>query len=261
MSARIIAIANQKGGVAKTTSAITLAHVLAARGVRVLMIDSDPQGSLSISSGLDQEQLTQLDRAGQTYFFALVKKVTLDAIIVHREGKPDLIPASLSLTKAEQELQSPYGAAQTLRGLLAPIRERYDVILIDCPPSASVLTINALVAADGVLIPSKTDFLSMSGVTQTLEVIEEVRQQGNHELSIIGILPTLYDARSSRHDGLILEQIRNVGASVGICVFEPINQSVSYKQASIEGESVLEYDARTPGISTYELIGQRIYAT
>ena len=123
-----------------------------------------------------------------------------------------------------------------------------------------MLTVNALVAADSVLIPSKTDFLSMSGVTQTLEVIEEVRARGNHELSIVGILPTLYDARSTKHDGLILEQIRNVGEQLGICVFDAIHQSSAYKHASVEGESVLEYDARTHGISTYELIGQQIYA-
>ena len=260
MGTRIIAVANQKGGVAKTTSTITLGHVLYARGARVLMIDSDPQGSLSISSGIDQEELTQLDAEQRTYYYSLVKKRPLDTIILKREGKPDLVPAALSLTRVDQELQNPFGAARFLRELLAPVLDRYDVILIDCPPSASLLTVNALVAAHGVLIPSKTDFLSMSGVTQTLEVIDEVRANANPTLSIVGILPTAYDARSTKHDGRILEQIRLVGNQHGIHVFEPVHLNVAYKQASVEGTSVLEYSPGAPGIDVYELIGQHIYA-
>ena len=255
MSTKIIAIANQKGGVGKTTSTVNIARALIDAGASVLMIDCDPQSSLSIVYGVDPLRLRELEKAGKTLYYGLVKDTPLADLVI--EGTPALIPTSIRLANAETELVSPFGTATVLRDRVAPLRDKYDVILIDCPPQLSLLTVNALAAADGVLIPCKTDYLSIMGISLLLETIENTRRRANPHLRTIGILPTMFNARAL-HDAEALQELRNAVASVGIEVFEPVNRSTAFDKANVESKTALELFPNTPGVEQYRLVANRI---
>ncbi len=260
MTARIIAIANQKGGVGKTTTTVNLAYAFLTQGKRVLVVDLDPQASLSISFGIDPHEIKRLEEAQRTIYFSLVKNRDLrEVVFAGAHGRPDIVPASIRLAAAEAELMNPLGAAHVLQERLATIAEDYDVILIDCPPTLGLLTVNGLTAAHEVIIPAKTDLLSIMGVPLLLETIENIRRRANPGLRILGVLPTLYHARNS-HDREVLDELARTLVPQGVTVFDPIHHSTAFDKAVGEGRSTLELWPETPGVRNYQMIAeQRAY--
>jgi chromosome partitioning protein len=258
MLPHVIAIANQKGGVGKTTTTTNLAYALQAAGQKVLLIDMDPQSSLSIALGIDAREIRRLEDAGRTLYFSLTKNAELAGlVIVGSDGRPDLIPSSIRLASAEAELISPFGATHVLKEKLAPLRADYDFILIDCPPTLGLLVVNALAAADGVIIPVKTDFLSVMGVPLLLETISNVRRRANPELRILGVLPTLFHPRNT-HDNEVLADLIGVLERDGISLFEPIQHSTSFDKATSEGRPTLALWPKTPGVQNYQALADRL---
>lgn len=255
MIAKIVSIANQKGGVGKTASTINLAHTLTQAGQRVLMIDGDPQSSLSIAHGVDPKEIQALDYKGKTLYYGLAKDIPLTALVI--SGQPALIPASIRLANAETELASPFGAATILKEKLAQVATQFDFILIDCPPTLSLLTVNALTASHTVLIPCKTDYLSIMGIPLLIETIENVRRRANPKLEILGILPTLYNARAS-HDAEVLNDLRSATANKKIPVLEPVNRSTVFDKANFASKPAIALYPKSPGISQYQLIAQQL---
>jgi chromosome partitioning protein len=255
MTAKIFAVANQKGGVGKSTSTINIARVLVEQGKRVLIIDCDPQSSASVISGITPQQIRALQEQGKTLYFSLVKNVPLEDLIIGEN--PSVIPSSIRLSNAETEMINPYGAASVLREKIQALRERFDIILIDCPPTLSMLTVNALSASDAVLIPCKTDYLSIMGIQLLLETIENVRRRVNPSLRIAGILPTLFNVRAN-HDVELLEELKQIAAAQNITVFAPINRSTAFDRANSEATSVIESYPATPGVEHYRLVASHI---
>ena len=238
----VIAVANQKGGVAKTTTVGSIGAALAEQGRRVLLVDLDPQACLTFSLGLDPETLEQSVHqvlAGDT--------AAADAIVPVDDGV-DLLPATIELATAEQLLLMRTGREQLLKNGLAPVARRYDVMLLDCPPSLGVLTTVALTAAHGVLIPLQCETLSHRGVGQLLDTIHDVKRMTNRRLTVIGVLPTLFDGRTT-HAQLVLQRI---GDDYGVPVLEPpIPKSVRFAEAPALGRSVLTTAGRSKGATAY----------
>ena len=184
--ARVLALANQKGGVAKTTSTVNLAAALAERGRRVLVVDLDPQSNLTMSQGFDPEKLEE------SMFDVLVQRMPIEQIIQHAEV--DIAVASIELAGAELALASMIGRERALEKALLPVQGDYDEILIDTPPSLGLITINALTASDGVIVPVQCEYLSLRGLVQLEHTLSLIRENLNPRVKIIGILPTMFDA-------------------------------------------------------------------
>lgn len=252
--AKVIALANQKGGVGKTTSTINLAYALVHKGQHVLAIDADPQASLTMYFDYNPDELEEKE---QTLYFALMEDKPLSTIVLGEN--PALIPSSIALANAEPELITNIllSAPTVLRDKLRDIREYYDFILIDCSPSLALLTVNALTAADAVLIPVKTDNLSFRGVERLIQTIEKVQARLNPTLQIIGILPTQYNPRNI-HDNETLQKVQLALERRRIHMFDPVNRSTAYDKASIEGKPTLEIAPNTPGVQVYYQVAQAL---
>lgn len=243
---RVLAIANQKGGVAKTTTAITLASALVECGLRVLVVDLDAQACASFSLGIDPEDIP----VDATPFLGESARIVTTA-----EGI-DLLPATSDLARADHALANRSGRERLVRDFIAPLRAEYDWIIIDCSPSLGIMTINALVAADGVLIPVHCETLSHRGVGQVMEAVGEVRQWANPDLQVLGILPTLFDGRSTHARAVHADLIERYG----VPVFTPIPRSVRLAEAPATGRTVLSTASGTPAARAYRALAASLLA-
>lgn len=248
---KIIAVANQKGGSGKTTTTRSLAGALAERGQRVLMIDLDPQASLSEGCGLELYALEN------TTYQVLLGMLRLADVIVAVEPMVDLAPANIHLSAAELQLVNMNRREDKLRNALRPVRENYDYVLVDCPPSFGLLTVNALSAANSVLIPMTCDYYTMLGVRLLLETVREIQAEVNPDLVIEGILPTRFDSRTL-HSREILEQTR-AGVGTQVKVFDVVvKESVRFKESPIRGQSILQYAGNSDGARAYRELAKEI---
>jgi chromosome partitioning protein len=249
---QVLVFANQKGGVAKTTTTLNLGVAFAEHGHRVLLIDLDPQGNLTMSQGLNPDSIEQ------SMFDVLVHRMPLEHVIVKCEV--DLAVSSIDLAGADMALSSQIGRERALEKALAPIRDRYDFILIDTPPSLGLLTINAFVAGTGVIVPVQTEYLSLRGLVQLENTLAMVRENLNPSVEIVGIVPTMYDRRltHSREADEILRE------NFGELVFNTrIRKTVRFAEAPVKGTSVLAYEPDGEAAAMYRdlarevLVGQK----
>jgi chromosome partitioning protein len=245
--ARVIALANQKGGVAKTTTTLNLGVAFAEHGLRVLLIDLDPQGNLTMSQGLNPDSIEQ------SMFDVLTARLPIEQVIETREV--DIAVSSIDLAGAELALASQIGRERALDKALAPVLDKYDWILIDTPPSLGLLTINAFVAATGVIVPVQTEYLSLRGLVQLESTLSMVRENLNPKVEIIGIVPTMYDKRltHSREADEILRE------NFGKLVYETrIRKTVRFAEAPVKGASVLKYEPRGDAAELYRDLAKEV---
>lgn len=247
-----MAVANQKGGVAKTTTVVSLGAALAELKQRVLLVDLDPQGSLTFSLGIDPEDLDVTVAE-----VLLGTKQAEDAIVITDDGM-HLLPAAITLTQAEETLVGRTGREQRLRVALDKVAGDYDWIIIDCPPALSVLTVGALSAAQQVLIPLQAETLSHRGVGQLLDTIHDVRQFINPQLEILGVLPTMYDGRT-KHAQNVLQAIRDTYDLP--VVTPPIPKSIRFAEAPAIGRSVLSTAKNHKGAQAYREVAAGLLAS
>ncbi|NQV68990.1 MAG: ParA family protein [Pseudohongiella sp.] len=240
---KVLAIANQKGGVGKTTTSVNLAASLKVTRKSVLLIDLDPQGNATMGSGVDKSSLDK------TIYEVLMLQAEFDEVVVHlEEAEYDLLPANGDLVAAEIELISVDDRELRLRQIVDEIRDRYDYIVIDCPPSLNMLTVNALVAADGVVIPMQCEYYALEGLSALMDTINAIRDQLNPELKIEGILRTMYDPRNKLTSEVNGQLIRYFGDAVYRTV---VPRNVRLAEAPSYGKPVIKYDRKSRGAIAY----------
>ncbi|MGH3057983.1 MAG: ParA family protein [Gaiellaceae bacterium] len=244
---QVIALANQKGGVAKTTTTLNLAVAFKEQGFNVLAVDLDPQGNLTMSQGMDP------DTVERSMFDVLVHSLPIDEVI-HRT-EIDLAVSSIDLAGAELALSSMIGRERALQKGLLPARNRYDYVLVDTPPSLGLLTINALTAADSVIVPVQCEYLSLRGLVQLENTLSMIRENLNPTVEIRGILPTMYDGRTL-HSREAVEMLKE---NFGELVFETrIRKTVRYAEAPVQGSSVLKYDPSGTAAQAYRELAKEV---
>ncbi|MDR7300302.1 ParA family protein [Haloactinomyces albus] len=251
--AAVLAMCNQKGGVGKTTSTINLGAALAEYGRRVLLVDFDPQGALSVGLGVQPHQLEQT-----IYNVIMERSVTLDDVVRRTtvEGM-DLLPSNIDLSAAEVQLVAEVGREQTLGRVLHPAMKEYDYVLVDCQPSLGLLTVNALAAADSVIIPLECEFFSLRGVALLIDTIEKVRERLNPKLEISGILATMFDPRTLHSR----EVMARVVEAFGDIVFDSvINRTVRFPETTVAGEPITRWAPRSAGSRAYRTLAREVLA-
>jgi len=244
---RVIVFANQKGGVAKTTTTLNLAVAFKEQGFRVLVIDLDPQGNLTMSQGMNPDSIER------SMFDVLVHRLPISEII--HVAEVDVAVSSIDLAGAELALSSMIGRERALEKSLLEVRDTYDFIMIDTPPSLGLLTINAFVAATGVIVPVQCEYLSLRGLVQLENTLAMVRENLNPDVKIEGILPTMFDRRTlhSREAVEILEE------NFGDLVFKTrIRKTVRYAEAPVKGSSVLKYDPSGTAAEAYRELAKEV---
>jgi len=251
--AKVIAMCNQKGGVGKTTSTINLGAALAEYGRRVLLVDFDPQGALSVGLGVQPHQLD-----ATIYNLLMDRGVEPDDVILKTSvAGMDLLPSNIDLSAAEVQLVTEVGREQALGRALKSVLDRYDVVLIDCQPSLGLLTINALACADSVLIPLACEFFSLRGVALLMDTIEKVRDRLNPNLGILGILATMFDPRTL-HTREVQHRVRE---AFGDLVFDAvINRTVRFPETTVAGEPITTWAPTSAGAIAYRLLAREVLA-
>ena len=240
--ARIIAIANQKGGVGKTTTAVNLAAALARAPKRVLLVDLDAQGNATMGSGVDKRELE-----ASSCDVLLGERDARSTVVTTAEGF-DLLPGNIDLTAAEIQLMEIDGREQKLKAALEPLRGDYDFIVIDCPPALSLLTLNALTAADSVIVPMQCEYYALEGLSALMETIEALRQRLNPALEIEGVLRTMFDVRNNLANAVSAELTGHFGDRVFRTI---VPRNVRLAEAPSHGQSIVGYDAASRGGVAY----------
>jgi chromosome partitioning protein len=251
--ARVVAMCNQKGGVGKTTTTINLGAALAEYGRRVLLVDFDPQGSLSVGLGLNPHDMDLT-----VYNLLMERDVKIGDVVVSSgiEGM-DLLPSNIELSAAEVQLVHEVGREQTLQRVLAPALAEYDVVLIDCQPSLGLLTVNALTAADGVIVPLECEYFALRGVALLKSTIDKVQDRLNPKLVIDGLLGTMYDGRTL-HSREVMERLVQAW---GDTVFHTvIRRTVKFSDSTVAGEPITSYASNSPGAESYRQLAREVLA-
>lgn len=247
---RVIAIINQKGGVGKSTTAVNLAAALGENNKKVLLVDFDPQGNSTSGFGIEKEELSQC------IYDALLNDVPVEELIHDTDSKKVfVVPATIQLAGAEIELVSAMARETRLKELLAPVRDEFDFIFIDCPPSLGLLTINALTAADSVLIPIQCEYYALEGVTKLLESMRMVKSRINKDLDTFGVLMTMYDSRTSLSNQVV-DEVRNYFGDKTFKTLIP--RTVKLSEAPSFGMPVIEYAPNNKGAKAYRELAKEV---
>jgi chromosome partitioning protein len=249
--ARIVAVCNQKGGVGKTTTTINLGAALAEVGRRVLLVDFDPQGALSVGLGIQPH-----DIESTIYNLLMERDVTAhDVLFKTSVDRMDLLPSNIDLSGAEVQLVHEVGREYVLGNVLEPVVPDYDIIMIDCQPSLGLLTINALAAADSVLVPLECEYFAMRGVALLMETIDKVSHRLNTKLTVDGLLATMYDSRTLHTREVLASIVNGFGDTVFHTV---INRTVRFPDATVAGEPITTFDSGSMGASSYRELAKEV---
>src|SRR6516225_7071914 len=249
--ARVVAVCNQKGGVGKTTTTINLGAALAEFGRRVLLVDFDPQGALSVGLGIQPHELE-----ATVYNLLMERSASPEEVVIKTcVAGMDLLPSNIDLSGAEVQLVHEVGREFVLGGVLEPLLPDYDVVLIDCQPSLGLLTVNALACADGILVPLECEYFAMRGVALLMETIDKVSRRLNPKLTIDGLLATMYDSRTLHTREVLASIVNGFGDKVFHTV---INRTVRFPDATVAGEPITSFDSGSMGANSYRELAKEV---